>query len=73
VERPNREARVSRISIVPVKGLAVQQIEAVELAPNGVAENRRLHLVDAGGRLVNGKTARGVRRSRRSQASSCDW
>ncbi|MDP9257699.1 MAG: MOSC domain-containing protein [Actinomycetota bacterium] len=52
-----RDARVSRISIAAVKGLAVQQVEAVDVGPNGVAENRRLHLVDASGRLVNGKTS----------------
>jgi uncharacterized protein len=57
VQTPVPEARVSRISIAPVKGLALQQVEAVEVGPNGVAENRRLHLVDAAGRLVNGKTS----------------
>jgi uncharacterized protein YcbX len=50
-------ARVTRISIAPVKGLAVQAVEEAELGPNGVAENRRLHLVDANGRLVNGKVS----------------
>jgi hypothetical protein len=49
-------ARITRISIAPVKGLGLQHPEAVEVGPAGVAENRRLHLVDAGGRLVNGKT-----------------
>jgi uncharacterized protein YcbX len=57
VEALAREARVSRISIAPVKGLALQQVEAAHVGPNGVAENRRLHLVDAAGRLVNGKTS----------------
>ena len=57
MEAPAREARVSRISIVPVKGLAVQHVDAVDVGPNGVAENRRLHLVDASGRFVNGKTS----------------
>jgi uncharacterized protein len=57
VEPHAREARVSRISIVPVKGLAVQRVDAVELGPNGVAENRRLHLIDATGAFVNGKTS----------------
>ena len=51
------EARVSRISIAPVKGLALRQVESADVGPNGVAENRRLHLVDASGRLVNGKTS----------------
>jgi uncharacterized protein YcbX len=57
VEPATREARVSRISIAPVKGLALRQVEAVDVGPNGVAENRRLHLVDADGRFVNGKTS----------------
>lgn len=57
MEPSAREARVSRISIVPVKGLAVRRVDAVDVGTNGVAENRRLHLVDATGRFVNGKTS----------------
>jgi len=57
VEAPARGARVSRISIAPVKGLALQQVATADVGLNGVAENRRLHLVDAAGRLVNGKTS----------------
>jgi uncharacterized protein YcbX len=55
VDAQNGTARVSRIAIAPVKGLAMQLPEQVELASYGVAENRRIHLVDAAGRLVNGK------------------
>jgi uncharacterized protein YcbX len=50
------DARVTRISIAPVKGLGLQHPDAVLLTPRGVRENRRLHLVDGDGRLVNGKT-----------------
>ena len=57
MEIPVLDARVSRISVAPVKGLALQHVEAVEVGPSGVAENRRLHLVDRAGRLVNGKTS----------------
>jgi uncharacterized protein YcbX len=57
VEAPVREACVSRISIAPIKGLALSRVDAVEVGPNGVAENRRLHFVDAAGRFVNGKTS----------------
>jgi uncharacterized protein len=57
VDDPAREARVARISIAPVKGLAVHRVDAAEVGENGVAENRRLHLVDETGRLVNGKTS----------------
>ena len=35
----------------------MRQVDTVEVGPNGVAENRRLHLVDAAGRMVNGKTS----------------
>jgi uncharacterized protein YcbX len=48
--------RVAWITVAPVKGLALARRDEVELGPRGVAENRRFHLVDAGGRLVNGKT-----------------
>ena len=57
METAARAVRVSRISIAAVKGLAVREADAVEVGPNGVAENRRLHLVDAAGRMVNGKTS----------------
>lgn len=51
------QARVSRIAIAPVKGLALQLPGEVLLGANGVAENRRLHLIDEAGRLVNDKNA----------------
>jgi uncharacterized protein YcbX len=54
---PSSDVRVTRISVVPVKGLAVREVDAVDIGRNGVAENRRLHLVDTAGRLVNGKTS----------------
>jgi uncharacterized protein YcbX len=57
VEASVREARVSRISIAAVKGLAVRQVDAVDVGSSGVVENRRLHLVDAAGRFVNGKSS----------------
>jgi uncharacterized protein YcbX len=51
------EAHVSRISVTAIKGLAMRLVDEVDVGPNGVAENRRLHLVDATGRFVNGKTS----------------
>ena len=54
---PARDARVSRITIASVKGLAARHVDAVDVGVNGVAENRRLHLVDESGRFVNGKTS----------------
>jgi uncharacterized protein YcbX len=46
---------VSSITIAPVKALALVARDRVELTPEGVVENRRFHLVDDRGRLVNGK------------------
>ena len=53
----DQNARVARIAIAPVKGLALELPDEVLLGTNGVAENRRLHLIDETGRLVNDKTA----------------
>jgi MOSC domain-containing protein len=44
---------VARISIAPVKGLALVHPTEVQLAETGVLENRRFHVVDAGGRRYN--------------------
>jgi uncharacterized protein YcbX len=50
------EPRVVRISIAPVKALGLVHPQEVELGPDGVAGDRRFWLVDADGRLANGKT-----------------
>ena len=50
------EGRVARISIAPVKALALVHPEEVELDFTGVAGDRRFWLVDRAGRLVNDKT-----------------
>jgi uncharacterized protein YcbX len=44
---------VTRISIAPVKGLALVHPDEVELERIGVAANRRFHVVDATGRRYN--------------------
>jgi uncharacterized protein YcbX len=44
---------VSRLSIAPVKGLALVHPLEITLGPNGVAENRRFHVVDEDGRRYN--------------------
>jgi len=49
------DARVARISIAPVKALGLVHPDAVELTHEGVHGDRRFWLVDADGRLVNGK------------------
>lgn len=48
--------RVARISIAPVKALALVHPQEVELGRSGVPGDRRFWLVEADGRLVNGKT-----------------
>ena len=47
--------RIAWITVAPVKGMALEQRHAVELEPFGVLENRRFHVIGAGGRLMNGK------------------
>jgi hypothetical protein len=49
------EARIAWITIAPVKGLALVHREEVELDERGVPDNRRFHLIDERGLLVNGK------------------
>jgi uncharacterized protein YcbX len=44
---------VARISIAPVKGLALVHPDEVQLERAGVLENRRFHIVDADGRRFN--------------------
>ena len=48
---------VARLSIAPVKGLRLLHPDAVEIGPSGVAGDRVFYLVDAEGRLANGKLA----------------
>ena len=47
--------RVAWIHVAPVKGLAVEERDVVLLERSGVRENRRFHLIDDEGRLINGK------------------
>ncbi|MGY1633702.1 MOSC domain-containing protein [Geodermatophilus sp. SYSU D01186] len=46
---------VSRFSTTPVKGTALHHPTSLVFTGNGVEDNRRFHLVDARGRLFNGK------------------
>jgi MOSC domain-containing protein len=48
-------ARVAWISISPVKGLALRQLDSCELTEAGVAGDRGFFLVDENDRLVNAK------------------
>ena len=49
-------ASVVRISIAPVKALGLVHPEQVDLGTTGVEGDRRFWLVDAAGRLFNGKS-----------------
>lgn len=48
-------ASVTRISTTAVKGLRLAHPDMVELQPAGVVDDRRLHLIDARGRLMTPK------------------
>lgn len=49
---------VATITFAPVKGLALTDVDEIELERTGVRENRRFHLITPeDGRLVNGKVA----------------
>src|SRR6186997_1888976 len=52
-------SRVAWISVAPVKGLALRQLERCELTEAGIAGDRQFFLVDENDRLVNSK-GRGV-------------
>jgi uncharacterized protein YcbX len=51
-------ALVSWISCTPVKGLALEHVEEIELLESGLRGDRRFYFVDSNGRLVNNKGGR---------------
>ncbi|GAC1567227.1 MAG: hypothetical protein NVS2B3_04320 [Vulcanimicrobiaceae bacterium] len=46
---------VSRLQITPVKGTELHDVPSVDLAIDGIADDRRFYLVDGEGRMFNGK------------------
>jgi len=46
---------VSALSITPVKAMRLQPVRSVRLTASGAAGNRRFYLIDADGRMVNGR------------------
>ena len=46
---------VCRLAVAPVKGMSLQHRDELALGAGGVAGDRRFYLVDADGRMVNGK------------------
>jgi hypothetical protein len=51
----DRTPSVAQLSIAPVKAMALQLLTEAEIGPAGIAGDRRFALIDAAGRLVNGK------------------
>ncbi|HEX4467142.1 MAG TPA: MOSC N-terminal beta barrel domain-containing protein [Solirubrobacteraceae bacterium] len=51
------EARVLALSLTPVKGLRIVNVDQIALEAGGVRGDRRFYLVEERGRLVNGKHA----------------
>jgi MOSC domain-containing protein len=48
-------ARVAWIHVAPIKALAIQELEHVELGRHGVENDRRFCIVDPDGRMLNAK------------------
>lgn len=51
---PANEPRVSALSVTPVKGTRLHQVDTIELDEDGARGNRRFFVVDDRGRMVNG-------------------
>jgi len=49
--------RVARLNIAPVRSLGLETRDEIDLGPDGVAEDRRFYVIDAGDRLVDQLTA----------------
>ncbi|MDP9274050.1 MAG: MOSC domain-containing protein, partial [Chloroflexota bacterium] len=52
-------ARVAWIHVAPIKALAIQELQEVELGRNGVENDRRFCIVDPEGRMLNAKRVHG--------------
>lgn len=53
-------ARVTTLSVTPVKGTRLQTVESVELDVSGARDNRRFYVVDERNRMVNSKVLGGL-------------
>jgi uncharacterized protein YcbX len=49
--------RVARLNIAPVRSLGLEARDEIDLGPDGVAEDRRFYVIDAGDRLVDQLTS----------------
>jgi uncharacterized protein len=52
---PSVPARIAWIHVAPIKALAIQELEQVELGREGVENDRRFCVVDLDGRMLNAK------------------
>src|SRR4051794_32204802 len=52
---PRMSAHVSWIHVAPIKGLAIQELQEVELGALGVENDRRFCIVDPDGKLLAAK------------------
>jgi uncharacterized protein YcbX len=64
---------VSRLSIAPVKGLALVHPEEVFVAPEGVAENRRFFLLEESGEWVGARKDGRLLTIRPAYATDPEW
>ena len=48
---------VARLNIAPVRSLGLETRDEIDLGPDGVAEDRRFYVIDAGDRLVDQLTS----------------
>jgi uncharacterized protein YcbX len=64
---------VARLSIAPVKSMALQHPDRVRLEPFGVVEDRRFYLAEPDGTLVSGGKNGSLMRIRSSYDASREW
>lgn len=58
---------VTGLSVTPVKGTRLHEVDSIELGPTGACGDRRFYIVDEAGRMINGK------RFGNLQAVVADW
>lgn len=64
---------VARFSIAPVKSMALQHPDHVQLESFGVVEDRHFYLTEADGRLVSGSTNGSLMRIKSTYDASREW
>lgn len=56
VKRDGSDARVTALSVAPIKGTRLQRVDAIQLGQSGARGDRRFFVIDDRDRMVNGKT-----------------